>query len=149
MRKIGLSQASALLMAILLMYCKKSSEHLNITLHDKPLSVIQSYIQGQWELRYMKGGIATQTIQQTNYFWQFGSKDRLTETDQGTITADTTITWKRDLGLFIGTDSTYLMNFFDKQGVPWVYVVDGIYNDTLLLHDNAVDGYFYHFTKSN
>src|ERR1700730_15894379 len=148
MRKNGLSQASALLMALLLMYCKKSSEHLNITLHDKPVSVIQSYMQGKWELRYMKGGFATQTIQQTDFFWEFGSDYRITEKYHGTIIVDTTITWVRDLGLFIGTDSTYLMNFFDKRGVPWVYTVDGIYNATLLLHDNAGDGFYYHFTQS-
>jgi len=149
MKKIVLFSALPILLVGLIEQCKKNTQHLNITLHDKPLSVIQSYIQGKWELRYEHGGISTQTIPQTNFFWEFSTKNRVTEYYHGAIIADTSINWVRDLGLFIAPDSTFVMNFFDKQGVPWVYIVDGIYNDTLLLHDNAVDGFYYHFTKSN
>jgi len=36
----------------------------------------------------------------------------------------------------------------DIQGVPWVYVIEQIYNDTLIYHDNSSDAIFYHFIKS-
>jgi len=39
------------------------------------------------------------------------------------------------------------MTFFDKEQVPWGYVVDGIFNDTLVIHDNAYDGMYYYFAK--
>ena len=39
--------------------CEKDSEQLlhNITLYDKPLSVIQKYITGKWKLQYAFGGL--------------------------------------------------------------------------------------------
>ena len=44
--------------------CKKK-EHtpLNITLYDKPLSIIQAAIHGKWKLQYGKGGINAKMIQ--------------------------------------------------------------------------------------
>ena len=41
------------------------------------------------------------------------------------------------------------MEFTNKQFLPHVYVVDGIFNDTLMLHDNSADGYYFHFTRSH
>ena len=37
--------------------CKEDEPKINIVLHDKPLDVIQSYIQGKWKLRKVTGGI--------------------------------------------------------------------------------------------
>ncbi|MEJ7682413.1 MAG: hypothetical protein WKG06_32085 [Segetibacter sp.] len=61
---------------------------------------------------------------------------------------DAPINWVRDEGLNIGpNNSTYIIRFLDKEEVPWNYVVDGIFNDTLVIHDNAYDGMYYHFTR--
>ena len=38
--------------------CKKDNQPITITLWDKPLSVIQSYIAGNWKLQYSYGGIS-------------------------------------------------------------------------------------------
>ena len=63
----------------------------------------------------------------------------------GAIISDTTIMWYEDTDNYSG--STYIMKFYDKQNVPWNYIVDGIYNDTLIIHDFSSDAMFYHFTK--
>lgn len=133
--------------------CKKQdtpqNTPLTIILHDKPLSVIQSYIQGKWRLHYGKGGICGTCVQYyNNVFWKF-TNDRIEETYNGRSLADTTIKWIRDLGTYTNGDSTFIMNFYDKRGYPSNYVVDHIFNDTLVLHDNSSDAVFYHFSKSN
>jgi len=133
--------------------CKKENTPqkatLNIILYDTSLSVIQQYIQGKWELIYGKGGIAANTIQYYhNNFWEFNN-DRVKILDNGNISADTTIQWIYDLGTFTNGDSTFTMKFYDAKNVPWIYVIDRIYNDTLILHDNSSDAVFYHFIKSN
>lgn len=128
--------------------CKKSHTPINITLYDKPLSVIQQNIQGKWKLIYGKGGIATVTQYYHDNFWEFND-DRIKIASSGSIVADTTINWDYNIGTYTNGDSTFLLNFYDKVNVPWVYVVERIYNDTLILHDNSSDAFFYHFIKSN
>lgn len=128
--------------------CKKENTSLNITLYDKPLITIQSYIKGKWELRYTKGGICGSCTQQfNNFFWTFSENNRIEKLFNGLVIADTSITWNKDLGTYTNGDSTYIMNFSDKQNVPWNYVVERIYNDTLILHDNSADAVFYRLTK--
>lgn len=130
--------------------CKKDGSKVNITLHDKQLSTIQSYIIGKWDLKYEQGGFTALTFPQTNFFWTFTSANKVTKSYHDTIVADASITRVRDHGLFLGTnDLTYIMRFLDKEEVPWNYVVDGIFNDTLVIHDNAYDGMYYYFTKVN
>lgn len=85
---------------------------------------------------------------QTNFFWTFTSTNRVTQSYHDIVIVDASIEWVRDKGLFIGpNDSTYIMRFVDKEGLPWNYVVEGISDDTLLIHDNAYDTMYYHFTK--
>ena len=97
---------------------------------------------------YGKGGIATNTQYYYNNFWEFND-DSVKISDNSSVYANTSMHWNYDLGTYTNGDSTYLMKFYDKESVPWVYVVERIYNDTLILHDNASDAYFYHFIKSN
>lgn len=130
--------------------CKKEHTATTITLYDKPLATIQSYIQSKWQLQYGKGGICATCIQYySNYFWTFTNNNRVEKSHNGAIIADTTISWIRDRGTYTNGDSTFIMSFFDKLGYPSNYVVDKIMNDTLILHENAADAVFYHFTKSN
>jgi len=132
--------------------CKKNNtipvDRLNIVLYDKPLSVIRQYIQGKWQLIYGKGGIATTTQYYYNNFWEFND-DCLRILGDNNVRVDTAIHWIYNLGTFTNGDSTYIMNFRDKLGYIYDYVVDQIYNDTLILHEDASDAYFYHFIKSN
>ena len=130
--------------------CKKDSNTVprTIILYDKPLFIIQPYIQGNWKLHYGKGGIVSTMIQYyNNTFWNFTSGNKIKASYNGIITADATIRWYHDVGTYTNGATTFILSFSDKQGVPWNYVVERIYNDTLILHDNAVDAVFYHFTK--
>lgn len=121
---------------------------LTITLYNKPLDTIQSYIRGRWKCHYGKGGIAANMVQYyNNYYWTFTSNNRVEQTYNGIVVTDTTIKWIRARGSYTNSDSTFIMSFYDKQNVPWVYVVDGFVNDTLVLHNNYADAVFYHFTK--
>lgn len=128
--------------------CKKDRSKVNITLYNKPLSTIKSYIVGKWDLKYEQGGISSLTFPQTNFFSTFTSDNRVTESYHDTIIVDASISWVRDIGSNIGLNNlTYVMRFRDKEEVPWNYVVDGIFNDTLVIHDNGSDAMYYHFAK--
>ncbi len=141
-----------LIISLCVISCKKNNtipvDRLNIVLYDKPLSVIRQYIQGKWQLIYGKGGIATTTQYYYNNFWEFND-DSLRILGDNNVRVDTAIHWIYNLGTFTNGDSTYIMNFRDKLGYIYDYVVDQIYNDTLILHEDASDAYFYHFIKSN
>lgn len=143
-----LSVTLCLLILFCSIQCEKQTEHLNVTLYDKPLSVIQSYVQGRWKCHYGKGGIAANQIQHyDNYYWTFTSDNRVQQSYNGDLVTDTTVKWVKALGTYTNGDSTFIMSFSDKRGYPNVYVADRIVNDTLVLHDNSSDAVFYHFTK--
>lgn len=128
--------------------CQKEQKNLNITLYDKPPSVIESYIQGMWKCCYGKGGISANTIQYyEDYFWTFIQDNRIQQTIDGMSIADGTIQWVKEIGTYINVDSTFVLTFVDNENVPWNYVVDGIFDDTLILHDNTADAVFYHFSR--
>jgi hypothetical protein len=131
--------------------CKKDQAPLNISLYDKPLSTIQSYVQGTWKLEYEKGGICSTCLnnfENKNFLWQFGFDNQIKQTFENNIVTDTAITWKKDRAYYINGDSAFNMNFYDKRGYPYNYLVDGIFNDTLMLHDNyAADVVYYYLTR--
>ena len=128
--------------------CKKELNSSNIILYNKPLSVIQSCIQGKWKCLYGKGGISANMVQYyDDYYWTFTSDNKVIQVYKGNTLADTTINWIWDTGTYTSGDSTFTMKFYDNQNVPWVYVIDRIVNDTLILHDNSSDAVFYHFIK--
>ena len=113
---------------------------------------IQAFIQGKWKLEYVQGGIANviRSFHNENVTWQFYSGNRITVNYNGAIYTDTTISWSRSTnrGLGTGTDLAYIMSFYENGGNN-IKVVDGIINDSLILHDNADDGQYYHFSKSH
>lgn len=133
--------------------CKKDPgepiDKSNIVLYDKPLSVIQECINGKWELIYAKGGISANNIQYIhNEFWKFNS-NKIEMSDSEKIYTNTTIQWIYDLGTFTNGKRTHTINFYDRNNYPHKYIVDGIYNDTLVLGDYAYDGMTYHFIRYN
>ncbi|MDD4427166.1 MAG: hypothetical protein PHG64_02075 [Paludibacter sp.] len=131
--------------------CKNENEELlhNIVLYNQPLSTIQKYIQGKWKFVYGKGGISSNTMYYCDTcFIEFTLDNKIISNSFATTKAST-ILWMKDIGTYTNNESTYLMTFKDYQGVPWVYVIDRICNDTLIIHDNSSDAIFYHFIKSN
>lgn len=131
--------------------CKNDNEELlhNIVLYNKPLKTIQHYIQGKWKLVYGKGGISSNTMYYCDTCFIEFTSDNKVISNSVAITEATTILWIKDIGTYTNNESTYLMTFNDNQGVPWVYVIDRIDNDTLIYHDNSSDAIFYHYIKSN
>lgn len=130
--------------------CDEEEQTLNIVLYDKPIDTIKHYIQGNWKLHYGKGGIIANMVQYfENTYWEFhfDDQDRIKQTYNSNIVADTTIQWYSETDGYTGL--THIMKFFDKSEVPWNYVVVEIRNDTLIIKDFGDDSMFYHFTKQN
>ena len=136
--------------------CEKEDESQNIILYDKPLDVIQSHIQGKWELVYEKGGYAANSIHYyDNSYMEITPDNRAIITFDDVVYIDAIIKWtkvgpyewvKWSPGKY--TD-TYLMEFNDRREYPYCFVVDNIHNDTLTIYDNAFDAVFYYYIKPN
>ena len=130
--------------------CKKDNEELlhNITLHDKPLPVIQKYITGKWKLQYQIGGIAgSKYIDIYNSYMNLTPNHIIMGNDLYGIVVDTSIVWKRDL---IGANEyTYLMGYpHPGWQSPTYFIVSNIKNDTLIIMDfNVSEGCTYYYTK--
>ncbi len=129
--------------------CKKNSDAItfssNITLYDKPLNTIQQYITGNWKLIYTDGGYTGVAQYFDSIYWQL-SANRIKQIYQSNIFIDTTINW-----IWVpigGAINSNVLQCFDYRSYPYNYVVMRMYKDTLILHDNFVDGLFYHFIKN-
>ena len=148
----SLSSAATLCLSLLAIlsfsHCKKKNNKRNIVLYNQPLSVIREHIQGKWQLLYRKRGIATTTKYSQNNFWEFNN-DRIRISTNDIASIDTTIRWVYGHGDHTNGDFTYVMYFNNRLGYYINYVVDQIYNDTLILHANAADAFFYRLVKSN
>lgn len=127
----------------------KADTKLSIVLYNKPLDTITSYVNGKWQLRYYSGGwLSGYIVQRDRYeeLWTF-SNGKIIQSLHNRIVVDATISWYRTKDVF--GDSTYLLNFDDSNGPGNTYVVDRIFNDTLILFDNATDPFKYRFTRIN
>ena len=133
--------------------CKKEYTPLTITLYDKPLGTIQSYIQGKWRLHYMFGGICGSCKYDReiyNEYYEFLPNRRITYTYQNSMLADTTYKWIT----YQANSLDYVHNiieYYDKGLVPYHFEVDKIINDTLVLAQpflNNPDYMLYFLTKS-
>lgn len=150
--KISVIPISLLLIIFLFSFaqCKKSDTGLNIILHDKPLNTIQSYIQGKWKLQYTFGGFAAMKYPAThNSYIILNPNNIIIGNDSAGVVVDTAIIWVRAKD--IAGDSTYLLTYSYTPGYafPYAYIVDRIYNDTLVLSDNAYDPISRYYTKFN
>lgn len=143
-------------MVIALPQCKKHTippARLNITLYDKPLDTIKSYLSGKWKLEYNYGGyVANQRtdFHDKDYIWQIDSGVNIKQTYSGNLFMDTSIEWfLNDPRGGIGQEVYHVMKFYDKQKYPYLYIVWKIVDDSLLLKDYAADAATYHFSKQN
>ena len=120
----------------------------DITLSDKPLSVIQKYITGDWKLQYQIGGIAGgKYLDEYNSYMNLTSDHIIMGNDLYGVVIDTTTVWKREL---IGVDEdSYLMGYPNPGWQsPTYFIINQIKNDTLIIIDyNVSDGFTYYYTK--
>uniref|UniRef100_UPI003217ED84 hypothetical protein n=1 Tax=uncultured Draconibacterium sp. TaxID=1573823 RepID=UPI003217ED84 len=130
---------------------KDESEPLlhNITLYDKPLSVIQQYITGDWKLQYQIGGIAgSKYIDESNSYMNLTQNHIIVGNDLYEVVIDTSIVWKREL---IREDEySYLMGYPNPGWQsPTYFIINQIKNDTLIIIDyNVSDGFTYYYTRN-
>ena len=115
----------------------------DITLSDKPLSVIQQYITGDWKLQYSIGGIAGSKYIDESNSYMILSPNHITKGDDSKgVFVDEDIDWiKTEIGT---NEFTYLMSYPPS---PISYIVIGIKTDTLVIRDYLSDGFTYYYTK--
>jgi hypothetical protein len=122
--------------------CEKEKQSANITLYDKPLPVIQYYITGKWKLEYAYGGLcAGKYIDIYNSYMILSPDHIIAGNDSFGAVVNTNIVWVRAKTLY--NFSTYLLNYSSSE----YKIVYQIKNDTLVILDNADDGYSYFYTK--
>ncbi len=146
-KKTILIACTGLLFISLLTQCKKDDTPVNIVLYNQPLPVIQKYITGNWSLKYIEGGFMYQKfIEKNNSYIKLTPTHVIMGDNLRGVTVDTTIIWVNTTDMF--NQQTYLLSFYWKGNVfPEDYVVDQIKNDTLIIIDNAYDGYYYYYVK--
>ncbi len=130
--------------------CKKTNDPLNIVLYDKPLSVIQANIEGKWKLQYTYGGfLVSKYPAKHNSYIILKPAHIVIGNDSAGVVVDAEIRWQRAKNYF--NDSTYLLTYSYTPGYafPYMYIVDRIKSDTLILIDNASDPFYYFYTKNN
>lgn len=125
----------------------KNEEYISISLRDKTLPIIQTYITGRWKLDYMFGGLISKKYIDTLDTYMILNPQHIIIGDKmNNVIIDTSIVWLRTKTVF--NDTTYLL-CYSWYGYPWpeTKIVDQIKVDTLILLDNANDGFSYFFSK--
>ncbi len=154
MKKLSSLLCASFLLIVLFCFaqCKKNKAPLikesTMQLYDKPLSTIQSYIQGKWLLRYQSGGICASCVswRTDTVIYQFTKSNSIVITWDGKLFADASINWIRAKDTF--SNLTFVMSFSGPGGVPYNYGIERLYNDTLIIYDAYFsDPASYHFTK--
>jgi len=132
--------------------CEKEEESekqsVNITLHNKKLSIIQNYTTGNWKLQYAYGGLSAHKVVDThNSYMNLTPEHIIMGNDLYGVVVDTTVLWVREKIGF--SDSTYLLSYTRSgHSSPEYYIVDQIKEDTLIIADyNISDGFYYYYTK--
>lgn len=109
----------------------------NITLYDKPLDTIKKHITGQrWQLIYSTGGIAGDQVNRFDSTYYTLTKSGKLITEKDGKSEDAPYTWEVARDIFTGNNIYVITGI-----VQWK--VEGIYNDTLRLSDNYMDGFGY------
>lgn len=134
------------LLAFSVCQCHKTRQTLTISLYNQPLSQIKMYTKGKWRLQYSNGGFAYQVIPgKNNQYLQILDDRLLAGNDLAAATVDAPLSWYRVYWPGSLNDSTYLLSA-GNGNYPY-YFIDGIVNDTLIMHDFASDAFYYHYTK--
>ena len=114
-------------------------------LRDKSLKQIKYCITGYWQMHYLEGGVFNIREELTNSFVDFKSNDSIYYIDQGQLTVQDKMEWKKvEDGITL--DSTYSPFFQDWRDYPYNWVIYRIKEDTLIFYENGIDGFIYHLT---
>ncbi len=137
---------------------KKNNEgtdtSVTITLWNKPLPVIQSYIKGHWNLQYTMGGFTGGIwFDKYNEYMILSSDRIILGNDAVGIYVDTAIIWVR-AEYYSSNDSTFFLCYNPNKYSGHTYspnfgreIVYAIKNDTLIILDDGVDGFYFFYSK--
>jgi hypothetical protein len=136
-----------LILTILLSQCRKEPG-LNVTLYDKTVPEIKSYIAGKWKVNFATGGIANQGQKFYNTYIEFRFKttDSMFYFKDNIVLVNSPIVWRKVRDIFRRTDSTYIAEYTYGTGGTLGYGIERIKNDTLLIYDPGPDGFTYYLT---
>jgi hypothetical protein len=146
MKKSYFFSALFIITIITIVTCKKDY-HLNIVLHDKPLTTIRQYIHGTWKLVYSR--IESGRYPCNNCSVEFTEDDKFISNTLTVYVTPYVITWIKDIGMFLNGDSTYLMTIGHEFGYSQSFIIDKIVNDTLIFYENFETPFVYYCIKSN
>jgi hypothetical protein len=123
------------------------NEPLNVILYDKPIPLIEYYVNGEWNLKYAYGGLVAQKhVDTVNTQLSLKSNHIEIRNDLQGVIVDTTYNWvKQDIG---NDEYIFLLTYYWRGNVfPEYIFFDRIKCDTLILRDYMSDGYTYYYTK--
>ena len=114
----------------------------SIILHDKPLSVIEAYVNRKWKFQYARGGIAGMTIyDKYNSYMKLYPSHIILGNDSLGVYLNTPIKWIKEQYDW-GKGYVYILKFNYNS-----FAFDQIKNDTLIIHDYYIsDGFTYYYT---
>jgi hypothetical protein len=117
--------------------CKKEFKTpSNIILYDKPLSLIQSCINGKWRLHYTSGGVSyRKIIAKYNYYMVLSPDHIILGNDSLGVFVDAKVNWAL-------INSAYRFSYGSYYETPIE-----IKNDTLIIMDYLDDGFRHCYTK--
>jgi len=138
-----------LLVFVLLFSCSKDNSlpQGDVTFNTLPITTVKKYIAGIWQAHYATGGIAGTTVQLSNSFFDFSDPDLVSWTSNGRVMLDCQINWVNGASIFGSNSIVMLLRDVIGQKQNISLIATGIYNDTLIIDENAVDGFRYHLTK--
>jgi hypothetical protein len=137
--KHNLLKVSALVLFFILIETGCKKEFIvpsNITLYDKPLSLIQSCINGKWRLQYSSGGLSYRKVIAKHNYYMVLSPDHITlGNDSLGVFVDAKVNWSL-------INSAYRFSYGSYYKTPIE-----IKNDTLVIIDYLDDGFRSCYTK--
>lgn len=138
MKKLSFIPLSILYLMALLCFsqCKKEksppiAKKSNIVLYNKPVEVIQGYIQGKWRLQYAYGGICgtcKYNKEAYNEYYEFGPNLKIVQTSQDSVLATATYKW---VDYQMGPSDN--IHHIIEYGGAFQFEAVKIINDTLVL----------------
>ena len=113
----------------------------SIILHDKPLSVIEAYVNRKWKFQYARGGIAGMTIyDKYNSYMKLYPSHIILGNDSLGVYLNTPIKWIKESTWDLGY--LYVLSY-NHQNFAFLEIKD----DTLVINDYKIsDGFTYYYT---
>lgn len=144
---VSMAVCRVLLLICVLLFansCKKDDYAKNITLYNKSVPTIKSYISGRWRVIYDIGGMTGKIKHEyvNSYMeFKFQSVDSIIEFNDNKTVIRSSLQWLRDKDVFTGETINLLGFNFYQTGLAFTYRVSEIRDDSLIITEPVVDGF--------